>query len=276
MLGTQLFTGAQGHTLVELLLILTLIAVVLHAIPGAYAVMQRTTITTEQENQSMQRFEAMYHHMRPLVSVAGFYGCASEKSLPELVVHGAIPHSGLSRRAVVTLYSAMGTGWSPRLPTILENKPAPGTDVIQLEGAGPWFLQLAGPISQPFGIIPLDILPPPAEWFVISDCRHVELFTGDPVQVDGLRGIRPRHALHHTYDPSAVLAPWTIQAFYLDKQAQTSGYTLNRKSLLPSDPATGLISGIESWRLSIEDNILQVEVQAAEPLTLWMRLDHAA
>lgn len=276
MLERPLSTRAQGHTLVELLLILSLIAVVLHAIPGGYNLMQRTNITTQQKKQSMERFEAIYHHMRPLVSLAGYYGCASEKSVPELVIHGTVPASGLSRRSVVTLYKATGEGWAPPLPRILEGKLARGTDAIQLEGAGPWYLHPTGPILQASGILPLNMLPPPAAWYIISDCEHAELFTADLIQSEGLRGIRPRTALNHSYDHSAVLAPWFIQVFYLDKDPRTSGYTLNRKSLLPSDPAQGLIAGIDKWQLTIDDNILQVEVLGGESLTLWMRFDHAA
>lgn len=276
MLGRQLLIGAQGHTLVELLLILSLMAGVLYAIPGAYTMMRRTMITTEQEKQSMERFEAIYHHMRPLVSLAGYYGCTSEKSVPELVIHGTVPDSGLNRRSVATLYKSTGEGWAPPLPRILEGKLARGTDALQIEGAGPWYLNPTGPIAQPSRIIPLNILPPPATWYVISDCYHAELFTADVIQIESIRGLLPRALLKYDYDHSAVVAPWFIQAFYLDKHPQTSGYTLNRKSLLPSDPAKGLISGIESWNLSIEDNILQVDIKGAEPLTVWLRFDHAA
>lgn len=269
-------SAAKGHTLVELLLILSLMAVVLQTMPSAYSTVRKTMITTEQEKQSMQRFEALYYHMRPWVESAGYYGCASEKNSPEVVIHGVIPYSGLHHHEAVTVYKSAGDTWYPPLPQVLEHKPAAGTDAIQMEGAGPWFAHLTGPTLQKTGMLPLGILPPKADWFVISDCQHVELFTAEPITINGTQGIQPHVRLKYTYDQTAVLSPWQINVFYLDKHPQTPSYTLNRKSLIPSEAAQGLISGIESWSLSLDSDILQVDIKGAEPLTVWMRFDHAA
>jgi hypothetical protein len=259
----------------ELLLVLTLIAVVLQYIPSVYSTMRKTRITAEQQKQSMQRFEVIYHQMRPLVSLAGFYGCSAVKSHPKVEIHGLIPHSGLSRGSVYTLFKASGEGWLPPLPAILQGKVAVGTDALIVESVGPWSQQLLPSLAEHYKLLRLAVAPPPTDWFVISDCQHVEFFQGDVVNEAGIRGIRPRTPLIHSYDHTAMISPWQITAFYLDKHPQTTGYSLNRKLLLPHEAATSFISGIEHWSLSLQSDILEVALTGGtEPITVWIRFEH--
>lgn len=267
---------SKGYTVLELVLILFLIALVLQCFPNAYSIMRKTTIIIEQQKQFMQRFESIYYHMKPFISLAGSYGCASDKAEPKVIIHGLIPHSGMMRGKVYTLFKAHEQGWFPPLLPILQDKVAQGADAIIMESAGAWQAHLKARARHKQGLLPLSIAPAQGGWFVISDCKMAELFEGEVVNQGETIGVLPRTPLSKLYDHSAMLSPWQITAFYLDKDRELPTYSLKRKILVPSEPEQSLIRGIEGWALSIDSDILQVNVfGAGEPLTVWVSFDNA-
>ncbi len=241
----------RGSTLIELMLSLSLSLILLGLALSIYlaAEKQRTFLTTLNTVHDQTRF--VLQRLESELRLAGFIGCPRLTEDFPLSNHTAYPfHAGnkLEIQMDVKGSSILTVRHRARSAVSLD-QPMTQSSVLEL--------------SSPLSVRPGDL-------FLISDCRHADLFQVAAVSAHG-RGQRLMTAqpLSYQYGENAEAAPFEITTYFVENTGRKDKYGRELSALYRSDPGgrrIELAEGIQKLKMELipAGRGLALEVQAAK------------
>lgn len=267
MLGHRLI---QGLSLLECMIALGLMAGILLIGENMFFIQHKVVQIIEQDIRQLQYIQQARLRLAPWIARAGYLGFQSFASESPLTVHGTVPSSQLPHR-VLTIHQAHGASWSPPLPSVLQGKVNQGSDVLIIESAGPWHAPVLA-FSAETGI---QFAPPAtisAGWYILAQGDKADIVWANVQNKEGIVTLLPTAVL--TPDEGyTVVSPWQIHAIYLQPGDQHPDLML--KSLLPLQDAVALLSGVHRIHYVQENQMLRVELDAPDQVTLWFGASNA-
>ncbi len=236
----------RGFSLLECAITMVIMVSIFMLCESMFIIQQKAGDAVTKEIEHVDIIRQLLLRLEPLVAQAGFLGIQSVANHFPLHMHGQIIGSRMPEQAL-SIYRATGKGWSPPLPSMLQGKVAPGTDVLILEMALP---------KRPL---------PVSGWLVIADGQKADIFWQEISQL---------HSIQQLYPAYAVTSMWHVVAFYV--QPSQTGLSLMQKSLSPYQDAVNILEKLEGFRCAEEGELLKITVKyAGEEIGLWMGKQNA-